>query len=135
MIKARKEHYYRQLSQADSRSDCTEFILFLLEAQRDVLAQAIAIQPVAVSPHQEKMRVEMKVETQVDRRIKTPQAILAELAAEPTITLKQVAERIDKSTSTVERAVAVQVKDGRLRFVGPRKSGRWEVWDPDASTI
>ena len=81
------------------------------------------------------MRVEMRVETQVEKRVKTPQAILAELAAEPTITLKQVAERIGKSTSTVERAVAVLVKDGRLRFVGPRKSGRWEVLDHDASTI
>lgn len=34
------------------------------------------------------MRVEMKVETQVEKRVKTPQAILAELTAEPTITLK-----------------------------------------------
>ena len=117
VIKARQEHYYLQLSQADSRSDCTEFILFLLEALRDALAQAIAIQLAAVSPHQEKTRVEMKVETQVEKRVKTPQAILAELAAEPTITLKQVAELIGKSTSTVERAVAVLVKDGRLRFV------------------
>ncbi|MGL4890192.1 MAG: winged helix-turn-helix domain-containing protein [Aeromonas veronii] len=66
------------------------------------------------------------------KRVKTPLAILAELAAEPTITLKQVAMRIGKSTSIVERAVAVLVKDGRLRFVGPRKSGRWEVLDPDA---
>ena len=131
VIKARQDHYYQQLSQADRRSDCTEFILFLLEALRDALAQAIATQPAAVSPHQKKMRVEMRGETQVEKRVKTPQAILAELAAEPTITLKQVAERIGKSTSTVERAVAVLVKDGRLRFVGPRKSGRWEVLDPD----
>ncbi|MFM5624332.1 MULTISPECIES: winged helix-turn-helix transcriptional regulator [Aeromonas] len=135
VINARQDHYYQQLSQADSRSDCTEFILFLLEALRDALAQAIAVQPAAVSPHQKKMRVEMRVETQVEKRVKTPQAILAELAAEPTITLKQVAERIGKSTSTVERAVALLVKDGRLRFVGPRKSGHWEVLDPDASTI
>ena len=132
VIKARQAHYYQQLSQADRRSDCTEFMLFLLQALRDALAQAIAIQPAAVSPHQEKMRVEMKVETEVEKRLKTPQAILVELTAEPTITLKQVAERIGKSTSTVERAVAVLVKDGRLCFVGPRKSGRWEVLDPDA---
>ncbi|MEL6092780.1 winged helix-turn-helix domain-containing protein [Plesiomonas shigelloides] len=128
VIKARQDHYYQQLSQADRRSDCTEFILFLLEALRDALAQAIAIQPAAVSLHQEKMRVE----TQVEKRVKTSQAILAELTAEPTITLKQVAERIGKSTSTVERAVAMLDKEGRLRFVGPRKSGRWEVLDPDA---
>lgn len=45
VIKALQEHYYQQLSQADSRSDCTEFILFLLEALRDALAQAISDQP------------------------------------------------------------------------------------------
>ncbi|MFQ2459221.1 winged helix-turn-helix domain-containing protein [Aeromonas caviae] len=56
---------------------------------------------------------------------------MAELAAGPPITFKQVAERIGKSSSTMERTVAVLVKDGRLRFVGPRKSGRWEVLDPD----
>ncbi|MGU5595300.1 winged helix-turn-helix domain-containing protein [Aeromonas media] len=38
--------------------------------------------------------------------------ILGVLAVEPTLTLKQVAERIGKSTSTVERAVALLVKDG-----------------------
>ncbi|WP_429111155.1 hypothetical protein [Aeromonas rivipollensis] len=73
VINARQDHYYQQLSQADSRSDCTEFILFLLEALRDALAQAIAIQPAAVSPHQKKMRVEMRGETQVEKRVKTPQ--------------------------------------------------------------
>lgn len=53
---------------------------------------------------------------------------MAELAAGPTITLKQVAERIGKSSSTMERTVAVLVKDGRLRFVGPRKSGLGRYW-------
>lgn len=129
-IKAQQDHYNQQLSQADSRSDCTEFILFLLEALRDALVQAIAIQPAAVSPHQVKMRVEMKVETQVEKRF-PPLAILAELVAELAIRLKQVAERIGKSTSTVDRAVAVLVKEGRLRFVGPRKSGRWKVLDSE----
>lgn len=38
--------------------------------------------------------------------------ILGVLAVEPTLTLKQVAERIGKSTSTVERTVALLVKDG-----------------------
>jgi Fic family protein len=37
MIKARQDHYYQQLNQADRRSDCAEFILFLLEALRDAL--------------------------------------------------------------------------------------------------
>ena len=38
VIQSRQEAYYQQLSRADSRSDCTDFILFLLEALRDSLA-------------------------------------------------------------------------------------------------
>ncbi len=73
------------------------------------------------------MKVETRVEIPAERQVKTPEQILALLATEPTLTLKEVAGRIGKSTSTVERAVAVLVKAGKLRFVGPRKSGCWEV--------
>ncbi|MGN4935734.1 winged helix-turn-helix domain-containing protein [Aeromonas rivipollensis] len=54
--------------------------------------------------------------------------ILGVLAIEPTLTLKQVAERIGKSTSTVEKAVAVLVKDGVAVEMAitppPHRSGR-----------
>lgn len=73
------------------------------------------------------MKVEMRVENSAERQVKTPEKVLALLATEPTLTLKEVAGRIGKSTISVERAVAVLVKAGQLRFVGPRKSGRWEV--------
>lgn len=43
------------------------------------------------------------------------------------MTLAEVAHSIGKSTSAVERAVAKLVEQGRLRFVGPRKGGYWEV--------
>ena len=127
IIKERQEHYYHQLSQADRLSDCTDFILFLLEALRDALAEAITAQPTSQPTPPEKARVETPVEMKVEMRVKTPDAVLAILVAEPTLTLKQVAERIGRSTSTVERAAAALVKAGRLRFVGPRKGGHWEV--------
>ena len=123
VIKSRQDVYYQQLSRADNQSDCTDFILFLLEALRDALAQAITDQPTSASIPQEKTLVEMKVEM----RVKTPDLILEALASEPTLTLKKVAERIGKSTSTVERAVSALAKAGRLRFVGPRKGGHWEM--------
>lgn len=127
VIKTRQDVYYQQLSQADRQSDCTDFILFLLEALRDALAQAIAVQPASLSTELDKMRVEDQAKMKVEMRVKTPDLILGVLAAEPTLTLKEVAERIGKSTSTVERAVAALVKAGQLRFVGPRKGGQWEV--------
>ncbi|HDK8694915.1 Fic family protein [Aeromonas hydrophila] len=127
VIKSRQELYYQQLSQADKLCDCTGFILFLLEALRDALTQAIITQPAS----QEQMRVKNPVEM----RVKTPEQILAVLAADPTLTLKQVAEQIGKSTSTVERAVARLSNAGRLRFVGPRKGGRWEVLPINDSSV
>ena len=80
-------------------------------------------------------RKKMRVETPVEMRVKTPDLILGVLAVEPTLTLKQVAELIGKSTSTVERATSALVKEGRLRFVGPRKGGHWEVLPVGGETV
>lgn len=81
----------------------------------------------AISPEAGKTQVEAPVETPVETPVKTPEQILAVLAAAPRKTLAEVALSIGKSTSAVERAAARLVKAGRLRFVGPRKGGRWEV--------
>jgi ATP-dependent DNA helicase RecG len=43
------------------------------------------------------------------------------------MTLAELAAKIGKSLRAVERATARLVKEGKLRFVGPRKGGRWEV--------
>jgi ATP-dependent DNA helicase RecG len=71
--------------------------------------------------------VETPVETRVEAPVKTPEQILAALAATPEMTLAELAVSIGKSLSAVERAAAKLVKEKRLRFVGPRKGGRWEV--------
>lgn len=73
--------------------------------------------------HQTKTPVETPVETPV----KTPDRILEVLRVNPNMTLAEVAKAIDKSLRAVERACAKLVKEGRLRYVGPRKGGRWEV--------
>lgn len=72
-------------------------------------------------------QVETPVETPVEIPIKTPEQILHALAADPQLTLAEMAQAIGKSASAVERAAAKLVKEGRLRFVGPRKGGKWEV--------
>jgi ATP-dependent DNA helicase RecG len=41
--------------------------------------------------------------------------------------LEDVARRVGKSLRAVERACAKLVLEGRLKFVGPKKAGRWEV--------
>jgi ATP-dependent DNA helicase RecG len=71
--------------------------------------------------------VEMPVEMPVETRVKTPEKILAALNARPDLTLAGLASSIGKSLSAVERATARLVREEKLRFVGPKKGGHWEV--------
>jgi len=43
------------------------------------------------------------------------------------MTLAEVATRMGKSLSAVQRASAKLVKDGKLKYIGPQKGGYWEV--------
>lgn len=121
VIKRRQSDYYRLLGEADQAADCTGFIGFLLDAIHDALEQAI--EGAFASGTDQKAPVETPVETPV----RTPERILAVLAAHPSCTLADVAANVGKSLRAVERAVARLQQQGRLRFVGPRKGGRWEV--------
>lgn len=127
VIQSRQEAYYQQLSRADSRSDCTDFILFLLEALRDSLANAIEGQPVTPIITRAETRAETPVKMSGEPAAKTPELLLQMLSAEPELTLRELAIRLGKSRSAVERAAARLVSDGRLRFVGPRKGGHWQL--------
>ena len=64
-------------------------------------------------------------------RVETPQLILRTLAENPSMTLIELAEKIKKSVSTVERVSTRPVKEGKLRRVGPRKGGHWQVLKGD----
>ena len=125
VIKRRQADYYRLLGESDRAGDCTGFIGFLLDAIFDALKQAIngslSGADGSVAP------VETPVETPVEAAARTPERILAVLTAHPTYTLAEVAASMDKSVRAVERAVARLQQQERLRFVGPRKGGRWEV--------
>lgn len=57
----------------------------------------------------------------------TDTRLLEQLTDDPTLTLLEVADRLGVSTRTAERAAARLVQAGRLRRIGPKKSGRWEV--------
>ena len=71
--------------------------------------------------------VETPVETPVEALVRTPSRILAVLHRQPAATLHEVAAALGLSTSAVERAARRLQEEGRLRRVGPKKGGRWEV--------
>ena len=53
--------------------------------------------------------------------------ILNLLLANPKMTLSQVAAKIGRSVRAIEMAVAKLTQAGKLRRVGPKKGGHWEV--------
>ena len=118
VIKHRQQTYYQLLTESDQKSDCSAFIEFLLQAIEDSLQEAINTQP-----DTEKTRVEMRVEM----RVQTPELILALLSEHPKMSLAEVAKQMEKSVSTVERAVAKLKTQGRIAFIGPKKDGYWQV--------
>ena len=117
VIRHRQRDYYAQLARADAASDCSGFIEFMLQAIADSLDEAIAAET----------RVEMQVQMRVEKTTRTPERILVLLRGQSELTLSEVARAIGLAPSTVERAAARLQAEGRLRHVGPKKGGRWEV--------
>ncbi len=58
---------------------------------------------------------------------KSSDKILEYFKVEPSLTAKVIAERIGMSSRAVEKQIAKLQKEGRLRRVGSKKSGYWEV--------
>ena len=115
VIKHRQQDYYRLLGEADARSDCSAFIVFLLQAIESSLQEAVS------------EVTKTRGQTQNETRVKTPEQILAVLQQHPDWTLAEVAQAIGRSVSSVERAVAKLQKQNKLTRHGPNKGGRWQV--------
>ena len=71
--------------------------------------------------------VEASVETPIKTLMKTPIEILRRLKETPILTVVQLADVLGKSPSAIHRASAKLVQEGKLRYVGPRKGGHWEI--------
>jgi len=75
-------------------------------------------------------RPETSVKTSVETpetSVKTSDVLLKLLQQNPEMTLAEAATHIDRTLRSVERASAKLVKTGKLRYVGPKKGGHWEV--------
>jgi len=58
---------------------------------------------------------------------KTPDAILFLLDENPFLSIPEIAERINKSESAVERAIRKLRGESRLKRIGPAKGGYWKI--------
>ena len=113
VIKRRQQAYYEQLAAADAQTDCSGFIEFILTAIEDSLREAIRLESAPGTPGKTPG--------------KTPERILGLLRDAPGLSIPELAERLGKSVSAVERAIRKLREAGRLVRIGPAKGGRWEV--------
>jgi ATP-dependent DNA helicase RecG len=58
---------------------------------------------------------------------KTPNLILSFLRAAPDATISELAQKLGKSDSAIERAVRKLRAEGKLARIGPAKGGHWQV--------
>lgn len=110
VIKDNQQHYYQALEQADS----TPFIHFILS----VIAQTLAQNAPANAPANAPVNI---------AGLKTPEAIIRLLQANPELTRQQLADFLSKDIRTIGRAIAKLQHLGRLKRIGSDKAGHWET--------
>jgi len=113
VIKQHQSDYYQALGSADSAADSTVFIEFMLKAILQTLENA----PVN-APQNAPVNIE---------GLKTPDAIILLVQANPSVTRKQMAEEIGKDIRTIGRAIKKLQDEGKLQRVGSDKSGHWKL--------
>ncbi|HKS34040.1 MAG TPA: Fic family protein [Enterobacteriaceae bacterium] len=122
LIHYQQERYYAILGHCDKASDCTAFVMFMLENMALALKEGLE-RPSAMS---EQMSEEMS--EQLPPLLKAAESeIVRLLSAQPSLTAKALAEIMKVSARTVERHLqSLQVK-GVLMRSGEKKGGSWWV--------
>jgi len=118
VIKDNQQQYYQALEQADQQADSTPFIHFMLSVIAQALAQNAPVNAPASAPVNEPIHI---------TGLKTPEAIVTLLTANPELTRQQLADAIGKDIRTIGRALAALRQAGKIRRIGSDKTGHWEV--------
>ena len=117
VIKQHQQDYYQALGSADSAADSTVFIEFMLKAILQTLENASVNAPLSITPN-----APVNIED-----MKTPDAIIALVQTDASITRQQMAEKIGKDIRTIGRAIKKLQDEGKLQRIGSDKSGHWEA--------
>jgi Fic family protein len=113
VIRSRQQGYYESLGQADQLGDLEPFVAYQLEAIHDALRS--------------EMSSEIGSEIGATPGTAIDAVILRDLAAEPTLSARRLAERLQLSPRAVEKHLAALQRAGRLRRQGSPRAGHWQV--------
>jgi Fic family protein len=113
VIRSRQQGYYESLGQADQLGDLEPFVAYQLEAIHDALRS--------------EMSSEIRSEIGATPGTAIDAVILRDLASEPTLSARRLAERLQLSPRAVEKHLAALQRAGRLRRQGSPRAGHWQV--------
>ena len=119
IVRDRQDNYYAALAQADNQAEATIFVEFMLEALMDALEKALADSEGVSDEVSDVVNIKLDA---IDHKI------LNCCREMPYITQEQLAERIGKSLSTIQRRIR-KLKQQYLFRIGSDKTGYWQVMD------
>ncbi|AFM61714.1 MULTISPECIES: Fic family protein [Enterobacter] len=114
LIHFQQDRYYQILGECDRASDCTAFIEFMLQNMAEALREGIG----APSVMSEKMSEEMS---------EKETTILELLTVQPQMSAAMLASMLGVTSRTVERYLSALQTKGKLKRMGARKGGSWQV--------
>jgi Fic family protein len=129
VIRSRQQDYYESLGQADQQGDLEPFVTYQLEAIHDALRSEIGSEMSSDKGSEKSSEMAAKLGGVIgaERGLAIDQRILGDLASEPTLSARRLAERLQLSQRAVEKHLAALQRVGRLRRQGSPRAGHWQV--------
>ncbi len=118
VIKDKQQQYYEALEQADQQAESTPFIHFMLTVIAQTLTQNASVNASVNAPVNKLAEI---------GGLKTPEAIVTLLKANPALTRQQLANAIGRDLRTIGRALAKLQQAGKVKRIGSDKTGHWQV--------
>lgn len=129
VIRSRQQGYYESLGQADQLGDLEPFVSYQLEAIHDALRSEIGSElgSEICSEMSSEKGSELAAEIGATPGAAIDALILRDLASEPTLSARRLAERLQLSQRAVEKHLAALQQTGRLLRHGSPRAGYWQV--------
>ena len=118
IVKAHQDEYYQAIAKADKQGDSTDFILFMLQCLLD-----------SVNDEKQRQKVAGKVAGKVADKITTEDKILQLLKNTPQLTIPEMMQQLQMSSSGIRKVLTKLRQAGRLTRQGSDKTGFWQVKD------
>jgi Fic family protein len=125
VIRSRQQGYYESLGQADQLGDLEPFVAYQLEAIHDALRSELGSELCSEMSSEKGSELAAAIRATPGAAIDA--VILRDLATEPTLSARRLAERLQLSQRAVEKHLAALQQKGRLLRHGSPRAGHWQV--------